>query len=117
MRRAFARSKFGVLWLVEGDAFRAVTLHNAPPAFAEERRRNPVVRPGPGQQLVRLARTKDVVHIPDLLADEAAAPVLAKLTGARALLTVPMLKENELIGAIVIYRFKSGRSARSKSSC
>jgi signal transduction histidine kinase/putative methionine-R-sulfoxide reductase with GAF domain len=101
-------AKFGVLWLVEDDAFRAVALHNAPPEFAEERRRNPVVRPGPEQQLVRLARTKDVVHIPDLLADEAAAPVLAKLTGARALLTVPMLKENELIGAIVIYRLEVG---------
>jgi GAF domain-containing protein len=97
-------AKFGVLWLAEGDAFRAVALHNVPPAFAEERRREPVVRPGPGQQLARLARTKDVVHIPDILADEQAAPVLAKLTGARALLTVPMLKENELIGAIVIYR-------------
>jgi transcriptional regulator with GAF, ATPase, and Fis domain len=40
-------AKFGVLWLAEGDAFRAVALHNAPPAFAEERRREPVVRPGP----------------------------------------------------------------------
>jgi signal transduction histidine kinase/putative methionine-R-sulfoxide reductase with GAF domain len=101
-------AKFGVLWLTEGDAFRAVALHNAPPAFAEERRREPVVRPGPGQQLARLARTKDVVHIPDILADEQVAPVLAKLTGARALLTVPMLKENELIGAIVIYRQEAG---------
>jgi GAF domain-containing protein len=101
-------AKFGVLWLTEGDAFRAVALHNAPPAFAEERRREPLVRPGPGQQLQRLARTKDVVHIPDISADEQAAPVLAKLTGARALLTVPMLKENELIGAIVIYRQEVG---------
>src|SRR5262249_30730565 len=101
-------AKFGVLWLTEGDAFRAVALHNAPPAFAEERRREPLVRPGSGQQLQRLARTKDVVHIPDISADEQAAPVLAKLTGARALLTVPMLKENELIGAIVIYRQEVG---------
>ena len=58
----------------------------------------------PRQQLARLARTKDVVHGPHILADEQAAPVLAKLTGARALPAVPMLKENELIGAIVIYR-------------
>jgi len=53
-------AKFGVLWLVEGDAFRAVALHNAPPAFAEERRREPVVRPGPGHNFARLARSKDV---------------------------------------------------------
>jgi two-component system, NtrC family, sensor kinase len=101
-------AKFGVLWLAEGDAFRAVALHNAPPAFAEERRREPVVRPGPAHNFARLASTKDVVHIPDISADEQAAPVLAKLTGARALLTVPMLKENELIGAIVIYRHEIG---------
>ena len=86
-------AKFGVLWLVEGDAFRAVALHNAPPAFAEERRREPMVRPGPEHNFARLARSKDVVHIPDILADAQAAPVLAKLTGARALLTVPMLKD------------------------
>jgi signal transduction histidine kinase len=101
-------ARFGVLWLAEGDAFRAVALHNAPPALAEERRREPVVRPGPGHNFAPLARTRDVVHIPDILADEQAAPVLAKLTGARALLTVPMLKENELIGAIVIYRQEVG---------
>ena len=53
-------AKFGVLWLVEGDAVRAVALHNAPPAFAEERRREPVVRPGPGHNFARLARSKDV---------------------------------------------------------
>src|SRR5260221_2710681 len=101
-------AKFGVLWLAEGDAFRAVALHNAPPAFAEERRREPVVRPGPAHNFARLARTKDVVHIPDISADEQAAPVVAKLAGARALLVVPMLKENELIGAIVIYRQEIG---------
>ena len=38
-------AKFGILWLYEGDGFRAVALHNAPAAFAEERQRNPVLRP------------------------------------------------------------------------
>ena len=97
-------AKFGVLWLHEGGAFRAVALHNAPPAFADERRRVPVIQPLPRHNLGRLARTKSVVHIPDISADEHVAPTLAKLTGARALLTVPMLKDELLIGAIVIYR-------------
>jgi hypothetical protein len=39
-------AKFGTMYLREGDAFRAVTLHNAPPAFAEARKRAPI-RPGP----------------------------------------------------------------------
>jgi GAF domain-containing protein/anti-sigma regulatory factor (Ser/Thr protein kinase) len=97
-------AKFGVLWLVEGDGFRAVALHGAPPEFAEERPRNPVIRPGPAHNLARMARTKAIVHIADILADQQAAPVLAKLTGARTLVYVPMLKDDRLIGAIVIYR-------------
>ena len=47
--------------------------------------------------------TKDVVRV----ADDAAEPVptaAARLAGARSLIDVPMLKENELVGAIVIYR-------------
>src|SRR5262249_22512895 len=39
-------AKFGVLFRSEGEALRAVALHGAPPLYAEERRRNPVVRPG-----------------------------------------------------------------------
>jgi GAF domain-containing protein/CheY-like chemotaxis protein len=97
-------ANFGVLWLAEGDGFRAVALHGAPPAFAEERRRNPVIRPGSGHNLARMARTKAIVHIADISADEQAAPVLAKLTGARTCIYVPMLKDDRLIGAIVIYR-------------
>jgi signal transduction histidine kinase len=103
-------AKFGVLWRSEGDGFRSVALHGAPAAFAESRQREPVVRPGPGTGLGRVASTKQVVHIPDLLADEAYAnrdPMrmnLVEQAGARTLLVVPMLKENELVGAIAIYR-------------
>src|SRR5262249_42407925 len=45
-----------------------------------------------------------VVHIADLLADQSAAPLLTTFTGARTCMTVPMLKDNELVGGIVIYR-------------
>src|SRR5262249_36613444 len=41
-------AKFGVLWLREGDGFRAVALHGAPPAYAEARQREPVLSPNPG---------------------------------------------------------------------
>src|ERR1035437_10267104 len=36
-------AKFGILVLSEGEAFRTVALHGAPPAFAEARRREPVI--------------------------------------------------------------------------
>ena len=68
-------AKFGILWLYEGDQFRAVALHGVPPEFAEARQREPVIRPTPGHNLDRAKRSKQVVHIADILADQPAAPV------------------------------------------
>ena len=67
------QAQFGMLYLCEDDGFRAVAMHNAPPAFAEERRRNPVIRPGNGTGFARAARMKQVVHIDDI---QARAPYL-----------------------------------------
>src|SRR5262249_84665 len=55
-------------------------------------------------------RTKQVVHIADLLADSAYAEhdplrvATVEVLRARTFLAVPMLKEDELVGVIVIYR-------------
>src|SRR5262249_47928181 len=62
-------AKFGTMYLREGNAFRTVALHNAPPAFAEARKRGPI-RPGPKAALTRMLRTKQVVHIPNVVLDE-----------------------------------------------
>ena len=59
-------AKFGTLWLREGDAFRAVALHNAPPAYAEVRRRELRLRPPPDTALGRATSTKQVVQIDDI---------------------------------------------------
>src|SRR5262249_29130558 len=102
-------AKFGTLYLRDGDAFHAASLHNAPPAFAENRKRG-LIRPGPGTALGRLLRTKQVVRIADVTMEPAyieGDPLLVtdvKLAGFRTILAVPMLKENELIGGIIIYR-------------
>src|SRR5262245_43348043 len=106
------QAKFGVLFRSEADTLRAVALHGAPPLFAEERRRNPVIRPSPDSTLGRAVAMKQTVQIADVQAEPAqvdspsgtTGAQLAKLAGARTLVAVPMLKENELIGAIVIYR-------------
>src|SRR5262249_40357489 len=69
------------------------------------RQRDPVFRPHPEAPLGRLARTKNVVHVDDILAQPAHAQGgLAKSAGARTLLIVPLLKEQELVGGIGIYR-------------
>ena len=102
-------AKFGVLNLYEGGVFRNVAVHNVPPAYAEMRRREPV-RPQPGMAHAEVVRTKQVVHISDArtlpayLEGSPAAGAIVDVGGARSLLVVPMLKENDLIGTIVIYR-------------
>jgi GAF domain-containing protein len=102
-------AKFGMMWLIEGPAARCVALHNAPPAFAELRRREPVIRPGPNTAMGRLLKTKQIVHVEDAMAERAyieGDPVRranADLAGARTILAVPMLKESEVIGAIGIF--------------
>ena len=103
-------AKFGILWLREGDGFRSVALHNVPPAYAEQRQREPVIRPGPGTGLGRVAKTKQVIHVADVRAEAAYIerdPLrvsTVELGGYRTVLDVPMLKDNELIGIITIYR-------------
>jgi class 3 adenylate cyclase len=97
-------ANFGTLSLYEGDAFRIVALHDAPIVLRDVRQRQPMIRPERGHHLLRLLKTKKLVHIVDISADPASAPTLAKFASARTLLTIPMLKENDLVGAIAIYR-------------
>src|SRR5215472_18705757 len=104
-------AKFGSLYLREGQAFRLFAQHNAPAAYAAyvEERRRILLRPIPGSALGRMVATKQPAQIADVQAEPVyrSDPVRAgflKLTGARTLVDVPMLKENELIGAIHIYR-------------
>ena len=106
-------ANLGLIFRREGDAFRVVSLHGAPPALADERRRNPVFHPSPGTALGRAAATKQTVQIADVQTEPGyshATPGLgstagiATLAGARTVVAVPMLKEDEMVGAIVIYR-------------
>jgi signal transduction histidine kinase len=100
---------FATLWMAEPDGLRAVALHNAPPAFAEARRQI-LVRPGQNTAVSRVIASKEVIQVADVAADPAYAQgdplrvALVEMVGARTLVVVPMLKENELVGAINIYR-------------
>jgi hypothetical protein len=58
-------AKFGVLFRSEEDALRAVALHGAPPAYAEERRANPIIRPNPKTALGRAVASSDILKEPN----------------------------------------------------
>ena len=103
-------AKFGTMLRAEESGYRVVAMHAPPPAYAAERQRNPVLRAGPTNPLARVAASKQLQHIADIRLERAyldrdpAFVVLADGAGARTLLMVPMLKENNLVGAIAIYR-------------
>jgi GAF domain-containing protein/anti-sigma regulatory factor (Ser/Thr protein kinase) len=103
-------AEFGVMLLLEGDAFRCVALYNIPPVYAELISCGPVIYPPPDAALHRLARTKQPVAVADYRDEPAylrgveSATNLVDVGGARSVLGVPMLKESELVGVITIYR-------------
>src|SRR5262249_54511007 len=65
--------------------------------------RDPVPPRGSARILYRVAETRQIAHVADVAAENPDEPI-AKIAGARTLLIVPMLKENDLIGAIAVYR-------------
>jgi GAF domain-containing protein len=103
---------FGGLFLLEGATlFRTVAIHSKE-SYDDYLRRNPVIdlRENPGTPLDRVANTKQVVHIPDLRTDQSYIGKnrfivrLVEAVGTRSFVSVPMLKEGKLIGAINMYR-------------
>ena len=94
---------FGSMLLRDGDAYRRVALHNAPLKFSEHSNKTPILRPGIAPGVDRVIHTRQVVHIPDLEAENPNEPIV-KFGGARTILAVPMLKEEKVIGVIGIYR-------------
>jgi GAF domain-containing protein/anti-sigma regulatory factor (Ser/Thr protein kinase) len=100
---------FGILYRFANGAFQAVTLRGAPPAFAEFQQREPI-QPGPASGLGRILSKRRPVHIADTMAEQRYldgdpyAVTAAKLSGSRSIVFVPMLKEDEVVGAIAIYR-------------
>jgi GAF domain-containing protein len=104
-------ARFGLLQLYEDGTFRLGAMHNAPAAFAEAiTQRGPSYRPGPLTPMARAAATKQLIHIFDYAEEPAykqrdpVAVRMVELAGARTIVVVPMLKENEVIGTIHIYR-------------
>jgi signal transduction histidine kinase len=102
-------ARFGTMTLYEDGGFRTVALYNAPKAYADTQLYK-VIRPHPESGLSAVEKTHQTVHIDDIRAQppyiegNPNVRALADIAGARTLVIVPMLKENELIGSITIFR-------------
>jgi signal transduction histidine kinase len=94
-------AKFGVLYRYDGKLFHPEALIGVPQALVEFHQKRGAFRAVPGTPLHQLWQTRNVVHT----ADDAGGPsVSAQLGGARSHLAVPMLKDDALVGSIIIYR-------------
>jgi len=96
-------AKFGTLYRYDGKAFYRSAGHGTPAALNEIQNKVGLFLPESGTLLDRVLQTRKVAQSPDYQA-EAALGLSAKYGGARSTTAVPMLKDNELIGVIVIYR-------------
>jgi GAF domain-containing protein/anti-sigma regulatory factor (Ser/Thr protein kinase) len=100
---------FGEMYTFHGDHFRPAALRGVPSAHAEYRMRNPP-RATPGTVTGRVAAGANLVHIPDLSAEDAyrsgdpSRRALVDLGGARTALAVALRKDHALLGMIMIYR-------------
>ena len=109
-------ASYGVLWLSEGDGFRTAALHGAlSSAFVDRFRSGTLFCPGPDVPVALAVKTRKPVQIADLrtsrayLDGEPMARTGADIAGMRTMIAIPMLKDNEAVGGIVIYR--TGNSA------
>src|SRR5215475_4963716 len=94
----------GAVFRFDGEVFRAAVWNNISPALDSFVKSTPIP-PGRESALRRVGLDKRPVHIPDMLADpECIVPEPYREEGIRTNLGVPLLKENELIGAIAIHR-------------
>src|ERR1700730_3538455 len=102
-------ANFGTMNLWDGEKFNIASDYNIPPAFSAFRRRTPI-RPHPGTTLEAVVKTHkfaqvyDIRESPAYLAGVPNVVGMVEIAGARTLMVVPMLKEDELIGAITIFR-------------
>jgi signal transduction histidine kinase len=102
------QAKFATMTLYEGDErFRWVAMHNAPPAYAEARRRVPVMQ---GTVLARMVAAGQMLNIhdctkdPDYKRGDPAFVGFVELAGARTVIGIPLLKDGAFIGSVNIFR-------------
>jgi signal transduction histidine kinase len=99
---------YGILWLREGNAFQIAALEGA--LTAEHWQKGRLFEPSPEVPLARVRDTRAPVHVADMREDrsyldgEQLPRIAVEIAGMRTLLSVPMLRDDDVVGAIAIYR-------------
>jgi GAF domain-containing protein len=99
---------FGNLWTYEGSLFHAKALRRVPQGYTDYLLRTPVPATAKGTVLAQLLAGNPSAQVADATADEAytktAARMLVELGGGRTVAGVALRRDEELLGAITIYR-------------
>ncbi|HKW91815.1 MAG TPA: GAF domain-containing protein [Methylomirabilota bacterium] len=89
----------------DGDLIHVAAHVEVTPGFTEALRRTYPIRPGRGTAAARAVLTRAPVQIPDVEADpEYVFTEAARVDGLRSALAVPMLRDQQVIGAIVVFK-------------
>ena len=98
-------AKFGVMFYYQDGTLRPAAELNVPTAFSKFIRQRGPFQPTPGSVFKHVILTKQPINVADGAAEgQFLSSNAVRLGGARSYMAAPMLKEEELIGIIVIYR-------------
>ena len=104
-------ASYGAMWLREGDAWRAAAMHgNLPAAYLDRWRSGATFKIGPDVPMARVLATRQPVYVADMREDAGylardVLPVSAvEEAGIRTQFTVPMMRDDDVVGVITIYR-------------
>jgi GAF domain-containing protein/signal transduction histidine kinase len=104
----------GSFYTYDGERLYPVAVRGVTSAFAKLIAESPpTLRQGSPQALV--IETKRPVHVPDLMHEElyrsgpARARALVEVGGVRALINVPLIKDDQVLGFFAIYRHEAGK--------
>ena len=101
-------AKFGVLHRFDGTTYTPVGVRGGVPELLEHFKSGH--QPSAANALGRILHTKQPVHLadaregPGYKSGDSAAKAVVEVGGARSYLLVPLLKDNDVIGAITIFR-------------
>ena len=101
------------IWRFDGELLRMAVAYNASQALKDFISKNPTIRPGRTSGAGRAVLERRTVHIPDTLADPDYSYAI-DVEKIRTVLAVPILKGDDLLGAMAIYHLEEVRPFTDK---